>query len=155
MQFKDFDMASASLGESVTLHYPSAPYQLLTWRRDTANELFWRHLFPRRRTSTEQPVFKVVLNTSARKQLGDVILRLVGHDWQKLGRLLESLNELVPFYAQTEGEEHLGNGARSFAKGVRQATRTTTLFLGSLIDPQRFALPAVMSAYGTCPTHAT
>ena len=82
--------------------------------RDFALDLFWHHLFPPRRSYTEQPLPKVILNTNTRQQICEIIFRLTQNDQRKFNRLLETLNELVPFYYQDEGVFY-HSGARSFS----------------------------------------
>ena len=71
--------------------------------RNLAYQLYWRHLFPLTREQFEQPVPKVVLNSESRAKLGDIVFRLVRQDRGKFSMILNSINEVVPFFSSDEG----------------------------------------------------
>ena len=62
-----------------------------------------KHLYPEKRTLTEQPVPRVVLDEDTRAMLCEIVFQLVKHDKEKVRSLLHELNGLVPFYEQEEG----------------------------------------------------
>lgn len=60
--------------------------------------LFWKQLYPPKRSLSEQPIPRVVLHSETRAKLCDILFHLVKHDPEKTKGLLESLESLVPFY---------------------------------------------------------
>ncbi|KAH6605074.1 hypothetical protein Trco_006781 [Trichoderma cornu-damae] len=74
---------------------------------DLAEALFWRHLFPQRRTQLEQPVPRVLLRTDTRKKLYEVIFKLAKDSRTRFGALLQALNSLVPYYSEDDDDPYL------------------------------------------------
>ena len=73
--------------------------------RDLAYELYWRLLFPRTREQFEQPVPRVILNTDTRAKLSEIILQLVKDDTNKFSLMLNSINDVLPFFTRDEGKQ--------------------------------------------------
>ncbi|KAJ3461759.1 hypothetical protein MRS44_010312 [Fusarium solani] len=65
---------------------------------DLPLSLFWKQLYPPKRSLSEQPIPRVVLHSETRAKLCDILFHLVKHDPEKTKGLLESLESLVPFY---------------------------------------------------------
>lgn len=68
-----------------------------------AETLFWRHLFPKKRSASDQPVPKVLLNTDTRARIGEIIFELIKDSRQKCRLILDALDSQVPFFATDEG----------------------------------------------------
>lgn len=62
-----------------------------------------KHLYPEKRTHTEQPVPRVLLDEETRSLLCDIVFQLVKHDKERIRSMLHELNDLVPFYVQEDG----------------------------------------------------
>ena len=76
---------------------------MLTSRSGTAHELFWRHLFPKRRQQEGDPVPRTILNSMIRKRLCEVLFLLVKDDREQYYDLLRDLTRLVPFDKDEDG----------------------------------------------------
>lgn len=74
--------------------------------KDLVNKIFWRHLFPST-CNIEQTVPRVILNTETRIKLWSIIFQLSAHNGQKFCRLLQHLNELVPYSTLEDGKYHI------------------------------------------------
>ncbi|RFU76361.1 hypothetical protein TARUN_5887 [Trichoderma arundinaceum] len=74
---------------------------------DLARTLFWKHLFPQSRTQLDQAVPKVLLRTDTRRNLYEAIFRLAKDSQARFSVLLQSLNSLVPYYAEDEDDPYL------------------------------------------------
>ncbi|KAI5459968.1 hypothetical protein BGZ63DRAFT_262203 [Mariannaea sp. PMI_226] len=70
-------------------------------------DLFWKHLYPKKRNETEQPVPKVIMNSETRAKLVDIIFSVARHDTHQVRVLVESLDGLVPFYSDDDDEPYL------------------------------------------------
>ncbi|KAH7160030.1 hypothetical protein B0J13DRAFT_119407 [Dactylonectria estremocensis] len=72
-----------------------------------AKDLFSKHLYPMKRSQSEQPVPRVLLNTETRTKLSDVVFNLVKHDKEQVRELLTSLDNMIPFYPDDEDDPYL------------------------------------------------
>ncbi|KAM5382676.1 hypothetical protein ACJZ2D_002466 [Fusarium nematophilum] len=77
----------------------------LTCTSDLPLALFWKQLYPTKRSQSEQPVPRVVLHGETRAKLSDVIFCLVKHDKSKMKAVLEAIDTQVPFYIDDDDEE--------------------------------------------------
>lgn len=85
----------------------SASHQLTCLFRNLAYTLFWRFLFPKTRGMADEPVPKVVLNTETRRKICEIILALVKNDRTKLGWIVRSMNEVMPYSLLDDGKHIL------------------------------------------------
>ena len=91
--------------------------------RDLAYELYWRLLFPRTREQFEQPVPKVILNTDTRAKICEIILRLVKDDRNKFSLILNSINDVLPFFTRDEGKcANLVNNVALYSLRARRSS---------------------------------
>ncbi|KPM43110.1 hypothetical protein AK830_g3489 [Neonectria ditissima] len=72
-----------------------------------AQDLLWKHLYPTKRSLSEQPVPKILLNAETRAKLSEIVFSLVKNDKEKIYGILRSLISLVPFYADDEDDPYL------------------------------------------------
>ncbi|KAK7414389.1 hypothetical protein QQX98_006754 [Neonectria punicea] len=72
-----------------------------------AQDLFWKHLYPTKRSLSEQPVPKILLNAETRAKLSEIVFTLVKNDKERVHGLLRSLSTLVPFYPDDEDDPYL------------------------------------------------
>ncbi|CAM1502884.1 Fc.00g076600.m01.CDS01 [Cosmosporella sp. VM-42] len=88
------------LNQCLTLDHTVATSGALP--EDLAKDLFWKHLYPVKRTQSEQPVPRVLLDSETRRLLCDVIFKLVKSDKRQFQEMLYELDSLVPFYPEDE-----------------------------------------------------
>ncbi|QUC22213.1 uncharacterized protein UV8b_06454 [Ustilaginoidea virens] len=73
----------------------------------SVSQLFWRHLFPRKRRSDKDRVPRVVLNPDTRAKLCDIVFHFVRYNTDCLSQILETLTGLVPFYIEDPDDPYL------------------------------------------------
>ncbi|KAH8686753.1 hypothetical protein BGZ61DRAFT_45221 [Ilyonectria robusta] len=72
-----------------------------------AKDLFWKHLYPAKRSQSEQPVPKVLLSVETRAKLSEIVFSLAKHDKEQVQGLVTDLESLVPFYSDDEDDPYL------------------------------------------------
>ncbi|ROW14317.1 hypothetical protein VPNG_03964 [Cytospora leucostoma] len=62
------------------------------------SDLFWHHLFPRRLSRPEEPLWQgdLIYNEATRRQLNDIMLKVSARDTMQNRKLIEDLQSLVP-----------------------------------------------------------
>lgn len=72
-----------------------------------AKDLFWKHLYPAKRSQSEQPIPKVLLSVETRAKLSEIVFSLAKHDKEQVQGLVTDLESLVPFYSDDEDDPYL------------------------------------------------
>ncbi|KAF4990869.1 hypothetical protein FDECE_14224 [Fusarium decemcellulare] len=109
------------------LQLNSSVAQSTTLPPDLPLSLFWKQLYPTKRSESEEPVPRVVLHSETRLKLCDVIFNLVKHDKDKMRAVLEAIDGLVPFYEDDDG--------------MPSAVPTLPLLTSKSDDPYLYELP--------------
>ncbi|KAH6890396.1 hypothetical protein B0T10DRAFT_317763 [Thelonectria olida] len=72
-----------------------------------AQDLLWKHLYPRKRSETEQPVPRVILSSETRAKMIEVIFAMVRNDKHQVTGLITSLDSLTPFFSEDGDDPYL------------------------------------------------
>ncbi|RDA84248.1 hypothetical protein CP532_1981 [Ophiocordyceps camponoti-leonardi (nom. inval.)] len=100
-----YDPVASSLASALylCLHIDASLLTSGMLPKDLAEKLMWRHLFPQRLDDGATSVPGVVLNSETRARLYDIVLLIVKQDRHQFGRLLQLLDDLVPFFSDNFG----------------------------------------------------